>query len=172
MASLAVSAIGLDRPGIVAAVSRVLYANGVNIEDTSMTILRGHFAMTLVVAGPVSRDALDAALSPVARDLELLLSVREIADDTATEGAAAPYVVNVYGADRPGIVAGVTGLLADRGVNVTDLSTRLADETYVMVIGVDVPAAVDVPSLVADLQALAAELDVAAVLLPAAPDVL
>ncbi|MFL5879210.1 MAG: glycine cleavage system protein R [Actinomycetota bacterium] len=52
MARFAVSVFGRDRPGIVAAVSRVLADAGCNLEDTSMTILRGHFAMMLVVAGP------------------------------------------------------------------------------------------------------------------------
>ena len=52
MARFAVSVFGRDRPGTVAAVTRVLADARCNLEDTSMTILRGHFAMMLVVAGP------------------------------------------------------------------------------------------------------------------------
>ena len=52
MGHYAVSAVGADRPGIVAAVTGVFLENGCNLEDTSMTILRGHFAMMLVVAAP------------------------------------------------------------------------------------------------------------------------
>ena len=37
-------------PGIVAAVSRVLFDLGCNVEDSSMTLLRGNFAMMLVLA--------------------------------------------------------------------------------------------------------------------------
>src|SRR5438094_166616 len=48
----AVSAVGADRPGIVAAVTGAFLEHGCNLEDTSMTILRGHFAMMLVVAAP------------------------------------------------------------------------------------------------------------------------
>jgi len=54
---LAVSAIGADRPGIVAAVTGVLVDRGCNLEDASMSILRGHFAMMLVVAAPPLTDA-------------------------------------------------------------------------------------------------------------------
>ena len=172
MTSLVVSAVGVDRPGIVAAVTRVLYEHGANVEDTSMTILRGHFAMTLVVAGDVSAAALETSLTDVARDFGLLLTVREIGDDAETVAAVAPYVVSVYGADRIGIVARVTGLLADRGVNITDLTTRLHGEAYVMVVAADVPAAVDPDALAADLATLAADLGVAATLHPAAADVL
>ena len=46
---------GADRPGIVAAVTGVLVEHGGNLEDTSMTILGGHFAMMLVVAVPDER---------------------------------------------------------------------------------------------------------------------
>lgn len=172
MTSLAVSAIGVDRPGIVAAVTAVLYDHGANVEDTSMTILRGHFAMTLVVAGAVSAAALDAALAPVAATFELLVSVREIGDDAANAPVSAPYVVSVYGADRTGIVARVSGVLATLGVNITDLSTRLHGETYVMVIEVDVPAAVSPESLAAALASVASDLGVTATLHPAAADVL
>src|SRR6266481_3460631 len=49
---VAVTAVGADRPGIVAAVSRVLYDIGGNIEDSRMAILGGHFAMVLIVALP------------------------------------------------------------------------------------------------------------------------
>ena len=67
MSHYAVTAIGADRPGIVAAVTGVLMEHGCNLEDTSMTILRGHFAMMLVVAGPQTSSAsdLEAALSEV-----------------------------------------------------------------------------------------------------------
>jgi hypothetical protein len=52
MARFAVSVFGRDRAGLVAAVSRVLADAGCNLKDTSMTILRGHFAMMLMAAGP------------------------------------------------------------------------------------------------------------------------
>jgi predicted amino acid-binding ACT domain protein len=46
-------------------------------------------------------------------------------------------VLTVYGADRPGIVHGIASVLADRGVNVTDLATQVtgaAEPVYVMVL--------------------------------------
>src|SRR5207237_7212888 len=52
MAHFAVTAVGVDRPGIVAGLTGVFVEHGCNLEDCSMTILRGHFAMTLVVDAP------------------------------------------------------------------------------------------------------------------------
>src|SRR5215213_7915285 len=105
MTRFAVSVFGRDRPGIVAAVSRVLADAGCNLEDTSMTILRGHFAMMLVVAGPagVGEAALQTGLDPVAGRLDLQVSVREVTDEvTAAGGGGARYAAAVYGAGRPG----------------------------------------------------------------------
>ena len=48
MSLLAVTLIGHDRPGIIAEVTAGLADLGLNIEDTTMTLLRGHFAMMLV----------------------------------------------------------------------------------------------------------------------------
>jgi predicted amino acid-binding ACT domain protein len=92
----------------VAAVTRVLADAGCNLEDTSMTILRGHFAMMLVVAGPagVGEPELRAGLDPVGGRLGLQVSGREVADEvTAAGGGGARYAAAVYGADRPGLVA-------------------------------------------------------------------
>ena len=57
MPTLAVSAVGLDRPGIIAGVAERLAAHGANITDSRMAILRGHFAMTLIVRGRRARGA-------------------------------------------------------------------------------------------------------------------
>jgi glycine cleavage system transcriptional repressor len=145
MTRFAVSVFGRDRPGIVAAVTRVLADAGCNLEDTSMTILRGHFAMMLVVAGPggVGEAELSAGLDPVAGRLDLQVSVREVADEvTGAGGRGARYAAAVYGADRPGLVARVSEALAAHQVNIVDLQTRVSgepDPVYAMHFELEVP---------------------------------
>ena len=51
--NLAVTAIGRDRPGIVAAITSALLEAGGNVDDSQMSILHGHFAVMLIVS-PVS----------------------------------------------------------------------------------------------------------------------
>ena len=53
---VAVTVVGNDRPGIVAGVTEVLFEQGCNLEDTSMTILRGHFTMMLVAANTMAQS--------------------------------------------------------------------------------------------------------------------
>ena len=169
---LAVSAIGADRPGIVAAVTGALAEVGGNLEDTSMTILRGHFAMTLVVASDRGAEQVEEALAPVAAELGLLASVREVPAGADAGPPGEPHLLTLHGADRPWIVARVSALVAASGGNVTDLVTRLAGPLYVLTMELDLPAEVDPSLLAAQLAELAADLGVEASLRPADADVL
>lgn len=169
---LAVTAIGDDRPGIVAAVTGALAEVGGNLEDTSMTILRGHFAMTLVVACDASADDVERALAPVAAELGLLASVREVHEHAASGPPGEHHVLTLHGADRPWIVARVSALVAAAGGNVTDLVTRLAGPLYVLTMELDLPVGVDAAALSASLADLAADLGVEASLRPAEADLL
>jgi glycine cleavage system transcriptional repressor len=174
----AVTAIGADRPGIVAAVTGVLMEQGCNLEDTSMTILRGHFAMMLVVAGPPASDAahLDEALAGAASDLDLVVAVRAIDDDVPLSPEGEAWTVAVYGGDRPGIVHRVTAALAAVGANVVELTTRVigGDErpVYAMVLGVTLPPGTDGAVVSRDLSKLAAELGVECSMHPSEADIL
>lgn len=162
---VAVTAVGADRPGIAAAVTKVLFEHGGNIEDSRMAILGGHFSIMLIVALPEDTDlpGLEAALGEPARALDLVFAVRPVGEAPPEHAEGSPYVVSVYGADRPGIVFRVCEALAGRGVNITDLATHVvegATPIYVMIMEVTVPAGADPTAIEAELQTIAAELSV------------
>jgi len=147
MAHLSLSAVGVDQPGIVAAVSGVLVDLGCNLEDSTMSILQGQFAMVLVVANPEGVDAgrLEEALAPVAARFGLVVVVRPFVEVEGGEPAGhEPWTVSVHGGDRIGIVHAVASALAEEGGNVVDLSTHLvggADAPlYVMTVRATLPA--------------------------------
>lgn len=56
---IVVTVVGVDKPGIVAAISSVLAEAKANIVDISMTVLRGFFSMIMVV--DISSASLDLA---------------------------------------------------------------------------------------------------------------
>jgi len=177
MSRFAVSVFGRDRPGIIAAVTRVLADAGCNLEDTSMTILRGHFAMMLVISGGagISARDLEARLSAVADRLDLQLSVRAVSDDAAAAQVGGErWSAAVYAADQPGLVARISQVLADHQVNIVGLETRLVgepDAVYVMHFELEVPAgrATQVQS---DLAVAARALGVEVSMRPDEPDIL
>jgi glycine cleavage system transcriptional repressor len=157
MTRLALTAIGRDRPGIVAGVTAVLLRHDVNVEDSQMTILGGHFTMMLILAPPDGADVerLGADLQEAGRGLGLEALVVSEVEPLADASPEPTHVVTVYGVDHPGIVHAATRALAALGVNVTDLNTRLLDEggepLYVLIMEVVVPAAVGVELLEAAL---------------------
>ncbi|GGN14543.1 amino acid-binding protein [Actinoplanes hulinensis] len=157
MYELAITVIGPDRTGIVADVSEALAEVGANLTDSTMTRLRGHFAMTLICTGPTEAEA--------ARALErvtgggLLATVRRVEPEADSAAAGEPYQVSVHGADRLGIVAAVTRVVAAAGGNITDLTTRLTGPLYLLLAEVDVPAGAG-DELAERLAVAAAELDV------------
>ena len=170
MGLLAVTVIGVDRPGIIAAVTGALAEVGGNLEDSSMTILGGHFAMSLLVSVPAEEDAVRAALEPVTSALGLAAFVGAVTVEPDHAGTGTPYVVSVHGADRPGIVSRVMAVIADHGGNVTDLTTRLSGSLYVVVADVDLPG--DAEPMATSLRRAADELGVEVTVRAADPDLL
>ena len=115
---------------------------------------------------------MEEGLAPLAATGALVVTVRELGPEPEPEPVGRPYVLSLHGADRLGIVAAVSRVIADVGGNVTDLSTRLTGELYVLVAEVDLPSTVDVSRLARHLGDLTAGLGVEAHLRPAEVDVL
>lgn len=164
MTSYAITVLGHDRPGIIASATGALAELGLNLEDSSMTRLRGHFAMTLICGGSASIQDVRAALAPLSGDHTLTVTVFEVPEEQVGEDAAVPYVLSVHGSDRPGIVSAVMTEVARAGGNVTDLTTRLTEDLYLVVAEIDLPTDADIPMLQTHLRAVGAELGVTATL--------
>lgn len=160
----AITAVGVDRPGIVAAVTKLLYEAGGNIEDSRMAILGGHFAVVLIAALPDDADlaALEGALREATAGFDLIVSARPVAEAPPEHAEGTPYTFRVYGGDRPGIVAGMSAVLAEHRVNIRDLATHLAGDppVYVMILDVVYPSGADAASIESALKARASSLGV------------
>jgi glycine cleavage system transcriptional repressor len=166
----AITVLGHDRPGIIAATTDRIAGLGLNLEDSTMTRLRGYFAMTLVCAGDASATSIEETLAPLASDGSLTVTVRALPDEQAHSPVGSQWVLTVHGGDRPGIVSAVIGEVAAVGGNVTDLTTRLAGDLYLLVAELDLPAAADADALAATLRSVADGLGVGVSLRPAEPD--
>jgi ACT domain-containing protein len=70
-------------------------------------------------------------------------------------------IITVVGNDRVGIIARVSGFLAERNVNIEDITQSILSGTFVMMMKVDLSAtAVPLPSLKRDLAALGGTMEV------------
>ena len=153
MSLLAVTAVGADRPGIIARVTGVLLEHGGNLHDSTMTILGGQFAIVLLVETAAEPAALENSLAAATADLGLVVAVRPVGEGSSS--APATHMLSVYGADRPGIVHAVATALAERNVNVTDLTTRVLEgdrPVYAMLLEISLPEGTSGEELAAALR--------------------
>jgi glycine cleavage system transcriptional repressor len=170
MTQLAITVLGHDRPGIIAQTAEALAGCEMNLEDSSMTLLRGHFAMTLICSGGAGADRVRDALGPLAADSSLSVDVREVPEEQPAGASEPAYLITVHGADRLGIVARLTGVIAATGGNITDLTTRLSGTLYVLVAEVVLPEDADPVRWEAALHEAAAELGVGVTVRPVERD--
>ena len=176
MPQLALSAIGRDRPGIVAEVTRALLGHSLNITDSQMAVLGGRFTMMLIVTAPEGTD-LDLVREELARTSDRLaldaVSLSLLGDAGDAPAADPSHIVTVYGVDHPGIVHAVSARLAAREVNVTDLETRLVgDGLYAMVLEIALPPKLSEDDARALLDEVADEQGVEVTLSPLEADVM
>ncbi len=125
----ALSAIGKDRPGIVADVSGLIYECGGNLEDSSMTLLGSQFALLILLSG--SGEEFQYRLSTGCKRLEwekhlsiFLTPVEEGDGLNKAKEVTESYELSTTGLDRMGIVYHVSRLLADQGINIVDMHTK------------------------------------------------
>ena len=128
---IAITVIGRDRPGIVASLSGILYRNRCNIEELSQTVLRGQFAMILIASvdegGSLGTLKTDSA--ELSGELGLDINLRQLnAEDMIPfdSGETEPFILTVRGEDRPGLLYGITEILAERGINITNLAAHVS----------------------------------------------
>ena len=155
------TAVGRDQPGIVAALTGAVYHAGGNLDDATMTRLHGVFSTMVSAQFPKDRTLAELRdkLDIVGSQYGLTISAEEI--EARQEPEAQPdHLVTVYGADKPGIVFGITTRLASVGVNITDMDTRVAggssEPVYVMILEV-VAGDLDLASVLSQIRT---ELDV------------
>lgn len=122
-ASLVLTVIGPDRPGIVQTLASVVASHGGNWVESRMARLAGQFAGVLRVDVPPDRAE---ALARELRNLsghDLTVTLATPAEPDAPQ-AVQELTLEVIGHDRPGIVREVSHALASRGVNVVELATE------------------------------------------------
>lgn len=117
--------IGADRPGIVAAITQKLFERDLSLGEASMLRLGGNFTIMMMVSGDTDASGLRDALSQLSRDMGLCLHVDPM-EGGLHQHLTPNLMVRVSGADRAGIVAKVTGALAEVGFNILDLESDVA----------------------------------------------
>ena len=145
-----------DQVGIVHTIYGTLRARGGNILELSQTVMRGYFTLILEVEfpEPLSTQGLAGALTADGEAYDVTVAVIEA--DEQTRNVPVPdgerFILTVLGDDAVGNVHGISGRLAERGVNIIDLHARVDGDRFSLVMEAFLPPHLS-PALVrADLE--------------------
>ena len=158
-----------DRPGVVADITEMIFENGCNLEDSTMTSMLDEFAIILLLSG--KGDGLEDQLIKDCRRLErdkgITAFLRSVAvKDKTSRKRIYKKIINVDGVDQSGIVYKVSRFLADNSINIENLTSRrlISPETgtaiYSMEIKVQVPEEISLEQLEKGLSRVGEELNV------------
>ena len=114
---LAVSAIGTDRTGMVHELTRVITECGGSIAESRMAALGSEFAMLLLVSGNWHALArIESELARLAETDALSVHLKRTEPKSARVDML-PYSIDIVSLDQTGIVAGLSGFFASRGID-------------------------------------------------------
>jgi glycine cleavage system transcriptional repressor len=122
---LVLSALGADRPGLVAEVTDYLTARGVNIEDSRMAILGAEFGMLVLVSGDeasLSRVTGEKSVLEASSNLGVVVR-RTRSPEEHRRASVMPCVITADALDHEGIVRAVALALSRLGINIVSLET-------------------------------------------------
>lgn len=125
MAQLIVlSAVGVDKPGVVKDISKAILDCGGNIEESRMAALGAEFAVLLLISGNWHTLAkLEKALDELRDKDDLTITIKKTGERTGQDDCI-PYGVDVVCLDQPGIVFHISEFFAVRDIEIGDLATR------------------------------------------------
>jgi glycine cleavage system transcriptional repressor len=165
MAQVVISAVGPDRPGIVGELTGLLHSAGGNILDSRMVNFRGEFALMILL------ELADAAAAKLAGDLPAAgKSMGLNLFITPQQPSARPveglkYRLKTYSMDQPGIVARLTNLLRQHGINIEELEAHqesaafAGSPLFLTEMRLTVPANVSLRKLRSELESVCSELN-------------
>jgi glycine cleavage system regulatory protein len=126
MASLILTVVGPDRPGLVRALSEAVAARGGSWLESRMARLAGQFAGIVLVEAPES--LLDDLRALESQGLRIVV---QSGSPPGVPAVAEPRLaLEVVGNDRPGIVRDITKILSENQVNIEELTTGVASGSF------------------------------------------
>lgn len=123
MASLILTVVGPDRPGLVRALSHAVAARGGSWLESRMARLAGQFAGIVLVEAPES--LLEDLRALEGQGLRIVVQGGAAAETTGER-----LTLEVVGNDRPGIVRDITAVVAAHGINIEELTTGVSSGSF------------------------------------------
>ena len=154
-----VSVMSRDQVGIVSEISQAVQLLEGNLADVRQSVLRDYFTMTLLVEFPssVTPERLRNAFAQSEMLATASIGILPYQGPVVPVKAAPPALGNEYmltaaGPDQPGLVAALSGYLRERGINIVDLATCIANGEYTMIWQIELPPGMEIRKLTRSLE--------------------
>lgn len=142
---------GIDRKGIVYNLTGILKKFNFNIEDSSMILLRRTFSIIMLLTSysKINEIKFQKHLCYFMNKFNMTLDIKEISEKEMGEYKSSNvYMITISGADKPGIVNAITGIIFKNGGNIIGLDTKSSEKVkphaYYMILEVDLPVKMNI----------------------------
>lgn len=164
---IVLSALGLDKSGIVDQVSRLVSAHNLNIEKSRMSVMGTEFSLVTLLSGDKTDiehflEKIDDTLG--ALDLDYVVRPTDNAS-ARNVGPALPYMLSIASIDAVGLVSRISSVIGKFEANIEDMDTAVghAPESGTLIFHMNclvlVPQRVRIDEIRSALYALADDLN-------------
>ena len=153
MDKIIMSVLGEDRPGIIAAITRILYQQNCRIENVSQVVLQSKFSGIFIICmpGDLSVDSLNLQIKLGLSEMNVQVHIKKfnpLENQYKFPVQTIPFVITAWGHnDQDGQVSGITEVIAQHGVNINKFKAMLQagpnELENIMIFEVDIPVNID-----------------------------
>lgn len=137
-----ISVMSKDRTGIIADITGAIFELGGDLADLNQSVLGGYLTMILFATFDknISRERLIDAIAAIKSPTKLDVIAREVdlrIDSSQSELPQKTYIMTTQGLNRKGLVYGISSFCFNHNINILDLATTIKEDTYTMVLQLD-----------------------------------
>lgn len=142
-----------DKVGLVARITTAVAEGGGNVEQLYQGVLQGYFVITMLLGyeNGASEAEVRGSIEALGGKETLVVSLLPRREDVPPAAEGTPFVLTLSGPDAPGILQKTTTFLADRRINIEDLSSRVSEKRFMIIARLTMPAGADIRAIRLDL---------------------
>jgi len=139
---MVISVLSLDRPGIVADIAGAIYQLNGDLADLSQSVLSSFFIMTVIAEfdSNISIKEIKEEMGSIesATSFEIIVKKIDSRDMCKSHSLLKDiYIVTGQGKNRTGLVFSMGKFCKDHDINIIDYDTKLSENTYYMILEID-----------------------------------
>jgi glycine cleavage system transcriptional repressor len=148
-----------DKVGLVARITGAVGDLGGNIEELRQGVVQGYFVFTMIAAFPpdTTSHAVRSSLESLDGLGDFVVGILPQRQDVPPAAVGGTFVLTITGQDSPKILTKITSYLADRRINIEDLTSRSTEGRFVIIAQVTIPESTDIRSTRLDLAEILVE---------------